>query len=302
MFSRQRRGPTRPPAVQLEVVDRATADLLRRLAESGVVSPSLRASRVLYPPPDAAARTLSPTDHLRAQAARDAHARRLKMAHVLAREEMTEEARGAVAAAIHELGRALAIEHRQPEPSNALGGGGPAAGCVLAGRRAGGGWRCGRSWPTRARRWRPRWRRWASRWKSARGRRRISSRGSRRSWRGWEIEGAHAQRTMDNKSTSFVYVWVNMVGWLLYVVLFETALNQMRAEERTVPDFGDSMNLLSNLLPLTIIFLIINIVWGVLAWWKMFPCREHGARAAWVAVVTVWLGVYLFMRYFGYRI
>ena len=37
------------PAVRLEVLDRAAADLLRRLAEAGVVSPSLRASRVLYP-------------------------------------------------------------------------------------------------------------------------------------------------------------------------------------------------------------------------------------------------------------
>ncbi len=43
------------PAVRLEVVDRATAELLRRLAESGVVSPSLRASRVLFPSGDAGA-------------------------------------------------------------------------------------------------------------------------------------------------------------------------------------------------------------------------------------------------------
>ncbi len=43
-----------PPAVRLEVVDRATAELLRRLAEPGVVSPSLRASRVLFPSADSA--------------------------------------------------------------------------------------------------------------------------------------------------------------------------------------------------------------------------------------------------------
>jgi hypothetical protein len=34
----------------IEVLDRAAADLLRRLAESGVISPSIRASRQLYPP------------------------------------------------------------------------------------------------------------------------------------------------------------------------------------------------------------------------------------------------------------
>jgi hypothetical protein len=35
----------------IEVLDRAAADLLRRLAESGVISPSIHASRQLYPPP-----------------------------------------------------------------------------------------------------------------------------------------------------------------------------------------------------------------------------------------------------------
>ena len=115
-------GSEAPPAVRLEVMDRATAELLRRLAESGVVSPSLRASRVLYPPPRPEnAPVLSPQEQARAKAARDQHARRLKMARVLAAEEMTEEARGALTNSIHDLGRALAIEHHLAEPSNALG-------------------------------------------------------------------------------------------------------------------------------------------------------------------------------------
>ncbi len=43
------------------------------------------------------------------------------MARVLAAEEMVEEARAAVTSSIHELGRALAVEHRLAEPSNARG-------------------------------------------------------------------------------------------------------------------------------------------------------------------------------------
>ena len=109
------------PSVQLEVVDRATAELLRRLAESGVVNPSLRATRVLYPPPGGAVQPLTPQEQTRIRIAREQHARRVKMARVLAAEEMTEEARSATLAAIHELGRALAIEHHQPEPANAFG-------------------------------------------------------------------------------------------------------------------------------------------------------------------------------------
>ncbi len=113
------------PAVQLEVVDRATAELLRRLAESGVVNPSLRATRVLYPPVGMAAQPLTPQEQARVRATREQHARRVKMARVLAAEEMTEEARAATLAAIHELGRALAIEHHQPEPANAFGAAAP---------------------------------------------------------------------------------------------------------------------------------------------------------------------------------
>ena len=116
------RGGEPPPAVRLEVVDRATAELLRRLAEAGVVSPSLRASRVLYPFADGGDHApLSPQEQHRARQARDQHARKLKMARVLAAEEMVEEARAAVTASIFELGRALAIEHRVPEPANARG-------------------------------------------------------------------------------------------------------------------------------------------------------------------------------------
>ena len=110
------------PEVRLEIMDRAASDLLRRLAESGVIHPSLRASRVLYPAPDSGTTVaLSALEQNRVRQAREQHARKLKMARVLAGEEMIEEARLATLSAIHELGRALALEHRQPEPANALG-------------------------------------------------------------------------------------------------------------------------------------------------------------------------------------
>ncbi len=120
-FAEARDGEA-PPAVHLEIIDRATAELLRRLAESGVVSPSLRSSRVLFPFANAGGTApLSPQEQIRSRRARDLHARKLKMARVLATEEMVEEARTAVTAAIHEMGRALAVEHRLPEPANARG-------------------------------------------------------------------------------------------------------------------------------------------------------------------------------------
>jgi hypothetical protein len=107
--------------VKLEVLDRAAAETLRRLADSGVVHSSTRASRQLFPAPGASeAEPLPFLEQERVRQARERHARKIKMARVLAAEEMTEEARLALAEAIHELGRALAIEHRQPEPENGL--------------------------------------------------------------------------------------------------------------------------------------------------------------------------------------
>jgi superfamily II DNA or RNA helicase len=119
---RQPRAGDSAPEVKLEVIDAEAAGMLRRLAEFGVMSPSVRASRQLYPAPESnGVAPLTPPERERARQARERHARKLKMARVLLAETMIEEARGALVEAVHELGRALAIEHRQPEPVNALG-------------------------------------------------------------------------------------------------------------------------------------------------------------------------------------
>jgi hypothetical protein len=108
-------------AVKLEVLDRAAAETLRRLADAGVVHSSTRASRQLFPAPEASgADPLPLPEQERARQARERHARKVKMARVLAAEEMTEEARLALTEAIHALGVALAIEHRQAEPATGL--------------------------------------------------------------------------------------------------------------------------------------------------------------------------------------
>ena len=114
-------GAGRVPGVKLEVLDRATADLLHRLADAGVVNPSVRASRQLYPAPAAnGAVLLTPAEQEHAHQARERHARKVKMARVLLGETMIEEARAALLEALWELGRALAIEHRLPEPASSL--------------------------------------------------------------------------------------------------------------------------------------------------------------------------------------
>jgi hypothetical protein len=104
--------------VQLEVIDRATAEALERLARAGLVQLSIRATRHLYPAPDTRPAGLSDADKARCAEFRTQAARKLKMARILHAEDLVEEARGALLGAVPLLGGALAIEHRLPAPAD----------------------------------------------------------------------------------------------------------------------------------------------------------------------------------------
>jgi hypothetical protein len=106
--------------VQLEIVDRATHDALERLAAAGLISLTTRASRPLFPEPEAGstALTLSLEERARADGHRAHATRKLKMARLLGDGELVEEARAALFDATLSLGRALAVEARLPEPES----------------------------------------------------------------------------------------------------------------------------------------------------------------------------------------
>ncbi len=105
--------------VRLEVIDRATDDALQRLIETGLVARTTRAARPLFPPDDPAAGAPLLTAAEREQAAAHrAHAtRKLKMARVLGGTGFAEEARPVLFEAARLAARALAVEHRLPEPA-----------------------------------------------------------------------------------------------------------------------------------------------------------------------------------------
>jgi hypothetical protein len=111
-------GKTDPLApVQLEVIDRATDEALQRLIAAGLISKTTRAARPLLPSQDeAASAPLSAAELAKAKAHRDRATRKLQMACVLGDSGFADEARPALLAAIHEFGRALAVQARQPEP------------------------------------------------------------------------------------------------------------------------------------------------------------------------------------------
>jgi hypothetical protein len=106
--------------VRLEVIDRATDEAVQRLIDAGLVTRTMRAARPLLPPDDAAgsaAPPLSNAEREKAAAHRAHAARKLKMARVLGDTGFTEETRPALLDATHTVARAMAVEHRFPEPA-----------------------------------------------------------------------------------------------------------------------------------------------------------------------------------------
>lgn len=117
LFGEGKWDPLAP--VKFEVIDRATDEALRRLAEAGLIVPSTRAIRSLCP----AARdgneavVLSEEDRQKALAHRQQASRKLKMADLLEGGGLSEEAGEALREATLWAGRALAVENRLPEPA-----------------------------------------------------------------------------------------------------------------------------------------------------------------------------------------
>ncbi|MBM3836389.1 MAG: DEAD/DEAH box helicase [Verrucomicrobia bacterium] len=105
--------------VQLEVIDRATHEALERLAAAGLITPTARGSRPLFPATDSASAStlLTPEEQAKAQAHRTQAARKMKMARLLGAGGLDDEARTALLESAWALSRALAVEQRMPEPA-----------------------------------------------------------------------------------------------------------------------------------------------------------------------------------------
>ena len=104
--------------VELLVIDRATDEALRRLMAAGLVTSTTRATRPLVvgsvvnvPPP------LSEEERARCAAHRAQSSRRLEMSELLQRANFRDESVAPLCDAILALGRALAVEHRLPVPT-----------------------------------------------------------------------------------------------------------------------------------------------------------------------------------------
>jgi hypothetical protein len=113
LFGPNKSDPLAP--IQLEVVDRATHEALERLAASGLISITTRASRVLFPEAlDDSPPPLSIEERAKADAHRAQAIRKLKIARVLGGADLLDEARSALLEGALWFGRSLAVQTRVP--------------------------------------------------------------------------------------------------------------------------------------------------------------------------------------------
>lgn len=104
--------------VQLEVIDRATHETLKRLQEAGLVLNATRATRAIYPFGEVQKPApLTEEEKQKANAHRAQTVRKLKMGRLLAEGELLEESRAALLEGIHSLINAVAVEQRFPAPT-----------------------------------------------------------------------------------------------------------------------------------------------------------------------------------------
>lgn len=106
--------------VQLEILDRATDEAIQRLMAAGLICKTTRAIRPLFPESDGGGgpAPLSAEELAGVKLLREGAARKLKLARVLGEGGFEDESRPAILDAMLGLARALAVEHRLPEPAN----------------------------------------------------------------------------------------------------------------------------------------------------------------------------------------
>ena len=105
--------------VQLEVLDRATQETIERLTAAGLLAPTLRVVRPLFPlPGPLSPPTLTAAERAHVGELREQGARKLKAACVLGEAGLTEEGCPPLLAAILLYARALAATHRVTEPED----------------------------------------------------------------------------------------------------------------------------------------------------------------------------------------
>ncbi len=89
-----------------------------------------------------------------------------------------------------------------------------------------------------------------------------------------------------------VYLTVNIVGLCLFLLADFSIVQDIKAEHRDYPDFGDSLTFLVTGVPVFLLCFGYSVIFGVTSFLK----RNYRGLIATLAVVAIWSGLILILR------
>jgi hypothetical protein len=112
-----------------------------------------------------------------------------------------------------------------------------------------------------------------------------------------KTEWMNLDRFVHTKPLLFFYIIANLTGLFLYFIFVDDICNFAKTEQRGFYDFGDSLQYIFTGLPVLLLCLLINILWGIKALINIFRRRDYHAFVVGVVIAALWAANFWFCSY-----
>ena len=96
----------------------------------------------------------------------------------------------------------------------------------------------------------------------------------------------------------YLFTVANLAGLFLYTHFVRAIQQMMQMEERDYSDFGDNVEFMCTALPVLVICLLLNFVWGSMGLRDAAQFRGWRSFASCAVIVVVWVTTILMVRRF----
>ena|ERR1700722_3240664 len=110
------------------------------------------------------------------------------------------------------------------------------------------------------------------------------------------MEASSNKQAQQRLWTTF-YLGANLIGIVLYLLFVSAICNTAKMEERDYYDFGDSLNYILTALPVYLLCLLLNVLWGLKALKEILQRRDFHSAVACVVAVALWVTAKLIVRH-----
>jgi hypothetical protein len=112
-----------------------------------------------------------------------------------------------------------------------------------------------------------------------------------------KIEWLNLDRFVHTKPLIFFYILVNLIGLFLYFLFDSNISDLARTEQRDYYDGIDGVTYFSTALPVLVLFILLNMLWGIKALIDIFRRKSYDALVAGMVVTVLWAANFVFCIY-----